>query len=152
TFEQVDSDGDGMLVEAEMLVYVDQEASASQSRVVLTVSHTGKSVFEALDTLVVDRRLTRRELRRAAEQMKSFDQDGDGAVSTDELAGQFRAVLELGKPLMFRTDEAQTAGAGATNPVVSRPNAGPEWFVKMDRNRDGDVSRREFLGPISLFR
>jgi hypothetical protein len=26
------------------------------------------------------------------------------------------------------------------------------WFKKMDRNRDGDVSRREFLGTDEQFR
>ncbi len=31
------------------------------------------------------------------------------------------------------------------------PAAGPEWFQKMDRNHDGDVSRREFLGPRDQF-
>jgi hypothetical protein len=30
--------------------------------------------------------------------------------------------------------------------------AGPRWFRKMDRNRDGDVSRREFLGTDEEFR
>ena len=29
--------------------------------------------------------------------------------------------------------------------------AGPSWFRKMDRNHDGDVSRREFLGPRAQF-
>ena len=33
----------------------------------------------------------------------------------------------------------------------SRPPTGPTWFRKMDRNRDGDVSRREFLGPRGEF-
>ncbi len=32
------------------------------------------------------------------------------------------------------------------------PSAGPVWFRKMDRNRDGDVSRREFLGTDEEFR
>ena len=28
---------------------------------------------------------------------------------------------------------------------------GPAWFAAMDRNTDGDVSQREFMGPIALF-
>jgi hypothetical protein len=28
----------------------------------------------------------------------------------------------------------------------------PAWFLWMDRNGDGDVSLREFLGPLELFR
>jgi hypothetical protein len=31
------------------------------------------------------------------------------------------------------------------------PAVGPDWFQKMDRNHDGDVSRREFLGPRDQF-
>jgi hypothetical protein len=29
---------------------------------------------------------------------------------------------------------------------------GPLWFQKMDRNHDGDVSPREFLGPFEQFK
>jgi hypothetical protein len=29
---------------------------------------------------------------------------------------------------------------------------GPTWFAKMDRNRDGDVSRDEFLGAAADYR
>ena len=28
---------------------------------------------------------------------------------------------------------------------------GPSWFRRMDRNRDGDVSSREFRGPKAQF-
>ena len=30
--------------------------------------------------------------------------------------------------------------------------SGPEWFRRMDRNQDRDVSSREFLGPRALFK
>jgi hypothetical protein len=29
--------------------------------------------------------------------------------------------------------------------------SGPVWFQRMDRNRDGDVSSREFLGSAEIF-
>jgi Ca2+-binding EF-hand superfamily protein len=38
-----------------------------------------------------------------------------------------------------------------TVPRVSGSLSGPEWFQKMDRNRDGDLSRREFLGSAAVF-
>ena len=36
--------------------------------------------------------------------------------------------------------------------AAGQPTAGPLWVRKMDRNRDGDVSRREFLGTEAEFR
>ncbi|HTI50301.1 MAG TPA: hypothetical protein VL475_05100 [Planctomycetaceae bacterium] len=151
TFAQVDRDGNGMIVEAELLAYVEQEAGASQSRVIMTVSHDGKSVFEVLDENA-DRRITRRELRRAVELMRGFDRNGDGDVTAVELSGRFRVGLELGQPLLIRSTASSPGNAGQTAPIVTRPRTGPDWFIKMDRNRDGDVSRQEFLGPPTLFR
>lgn len=151
TFSQVDLDGNAMIVEAELLAYVEQEASASQCRVILTVSHDGKSVFEALDENT-DRRLSRRELRRAIELLRGFDHNGDEEVTAIELSGHFRAGLELGQPLLIRNTDSAPGNAGQTEPIVTRPRTGPDWFIKMDRNRDGDVSRQEFLGPPNLFR
>jgi Ca2+-binding EF-hand superfamily protein len=38
-------------------------------------------------------------------------------------------------------------------PVAQRPSTTlPAWFTRMDSNRDGDVSAREFLGPIAVFK
>jgi len=36
-------------------------------------------------------------------------------------------------------------------PVVRDGTGGPEWFRRMDSNRDGDVSPREFLGSPETF-
>jgi Ca2+-binding EF-hand superfamily protein len=35
--------------------------------------------------------------------------------------------------------------------VQPGPANAPAWFFKMDRNRDGEVSRREFPGPRAAF-
>ncbi|MFO0847635.1 MAG: EF-hand domain-containing protein [Gemmataceae bacterium] len=49
-----------------------------------------------------------------------------------------------------RLGRAVVAGGPAAEPIPT-PTAGPVWFRKMDRNGDGDVSRREFLGPAATF-
>jgi len=151
TFAQVDRDGNGMIVVDEVLGYVEQELSSSQSRVDLTVTHDGKSVFEVLDANL-DRRLSIREIRRTAELLRPSDRNGDGEISTVELIGKFKAVLELGKPAAFRSTGEMPGNNNAIAPRVNRPTEGPDWFLRMDRNRDGDVTRREFLGPVARFR
>jgi hypothetical protein len=44
------------------------------------------------------------------------------------------------------------SGTMMNNGAAPAPTAGPVWFRKMDRNHDGDVSRREFLGTDEEFR
>ena len=41
-------------------------------------------------------------------------------------------------------------GLNASGTPTER-TAGPLWFRKMDKNRDGEVSRREFLGEVAQF-
>ena len=151
TFTQVDRNGNGMLLLDELLTYVDQESALSQSRVDLTVAHDGSSVFEILDANS-DRRISLRELRNAVERLKSYDRDGNGEISSAELVGKFRTILELGKPAALRITSEMRADNASAAPIVNRKTDGPDWFQRMDRNRDGDVTRREFLGPIARFR
>ena len=40
----------------------------------------------------------------------------------------------------------------AMAPTAEPPGKGPLWCRKMDRNRDGDVSLREFLGTPEQFK
>jgi len=84
-----------------------------------------------------------------------LDADRDGQLSVAELR-QAKAVLADG---VF-TD---TAVSLFLTPGVAKPpavpltrsfvhTAGPDWFRGMDRNGDGWVSRREFLGTAEQFR
>jgi Ca2+-binding EF-hand superfamily protein len=149
TFEAVDRDGDKQVFVEEVVTYADQDSTAAQHRVVMTVANEGKSLFEALDA-DSDRRLSRRELSHSVDRLRSFDRDGDGRITPAELSGQYRVTLGLGKPSLF-ADDRQNMQQLPTDPIINEPRVGPPWHRKMDRNRDGDVSWLEFLGPREQF-
>ena len=83
----------------------------------------------------------------------SWDGDGDGRVSADEIPYHFQVNIARGG--LLRSDRRRHGRSRCRGrwPRAgrSRPAAGPDWFQKMDRNHDGDVSRREFLGPRDQF-
>ena len=110
-------------------------AKIAASSVTLEVTDRGRALFDWLDA------------------------DGNGQLSPRELnaaAGRFPSVpispSDVPRQVAYR---AFCQGLPVPDPygLVKEPRApGPAWFVRMDRNRDGDVSLREFLGPLDLFR
>jgi len=155
-FEAIDSDDDGKVTEKELMAYVDRMAAlarqAERSCVSMTVSSEGKGLFDLLDTNG-DGKLSVRELRNAPRLLALLDGDGDGKLARAEVPRHYRAGLVLGPSGgqdPFRP-VAVPSGIRRT-PDVRRPARGPMWFQKMDRNRDGDVSRKEFVGTDEQFR
>ena len=108
----------------------------------------------ALSGYVVDAdgRLSPREVRGMPTLIDRFDRDRDGLLSVGEVPRRFRVTFSRG-PVVAANPFGPVAVPrrmdGQPNP---RPTAGPMWFQKMDRNQDGDVSRREFLGTDADFR
>jgi Ca2+-binding EF-hand superfamily protein len=158
TFKLMDRDGDGKLFEKEMLEYVDAmldlQVRAQAAVASLTISDEGKGLFDLIDTNR-DGRLSVREMRQAVRLLEQLDRDGDGAISRSEIPRSYQLSVQRG-PAGFD-------GGGPRRVIVANgrvvngrpapePNAGPLWFRKMDRNRDGDVSRKEFLGSDEEFR
>jgi len=147
----IDRDGDGKLYLKELIEFADRQQQAARSRLVVTTSDQGRAIFGILD-LDRDRRLGAREVMRTVDRVMSWDGDGDGRVTPDEIPYHFQVTIA-------RSGLPGLTGEGVVNPgprsmVASRdavPAAGPDWFQKMDRNHDGDVSRREFLGPRDQF-
>jgi Ca2+-binding EF-hand superfamily protein len=160
-FKLMDRDGDGMLYEKEVLAYLDAnaalQAAARLSCATVGVTSEGKGLFEMLDT-DADGRLSVREMRNAVRLIAELDRDGDGCVS--------KAEIPRCSVASFRTGPAERDDLGSyqvSQALVARDRVrgrqppakaarGPEWFRKMDRNGDGDVSRREFLGTDEQFR
>jgi Ca2+-binding EF-hand superfamily protein len=151
--EVIDRDADGKIYLKELMAFADRQAEAARSRLVVTTADQGRAIFGILD-LDRDRRLGAREVMRTVDRVMSWDADRDGRVSPDEIPYHFQVIIaRSGLPGL--TGE----GAAVVTPVLrsmvanreADPAAGPDWFQKMDRNRDGDVSRREFLGPRDQF-
>ena len=148
-FDMMDSDGDGKLYMKEVDEFVDQQTRAVQSQMVLSVADQGCAIFAIMDHNR-DRRLSVREIRDAVSRVSSWDRNGDGHIRSDEIPHHYEMAIgrgqitTVGVPAIARARMASTPGSRAVP-------AGPSWFRKMDRNGDGDISRREFLGPRAEF-
>jgi Ca2+-binding EF-hand superfamily protein len=152
-FDLADRDGDGKLTEKELTAYLDLQDRMAVSPLTLSIGENGQGLFELLDGNR-DGRLGIRELRTAWERLKVYDLDGDGCLSRDELPRQFQVSVGQGAANPFGRQAVVPAIPGGRR-VVDRPvattKAGPLWFRMMDRNGDGDVSRREWLGTREEF-
>jgi Ca2+-binding EF-hand superfamily protein len=152
-FDFADRNGDGKVDPAEVEAALKVLAPLAKCRVDVTLTDVGNGLFELLDRNG-DGRLSPRELLEAAAVVRPFV-DSRGRVGPKDLPRRFvvRAAA-LGIPVIlpvimppFTADMGQADSA-----TPGRPGSVPAWFTKMDRNGDGDVSLREFLGPLELFR
>jgi Ca2+-binding EF-hand superfamily protein len=144
-FALMDRNGDGKLTEAEVTEFLDVHALGSTAFVTLTQGDQGRGLFELIDTNR-DGRLSPRELKNAWKTLEPWDLDGDGCISRNEIPRRLQLIISHGRPA-----SNSPAAAPAVAPVVSKARSGPLWFRKMDRNGDGDVSRKEFLGSDEDF-
>jgi Ca2+-binding EF-hand superfamily protein len=150
TFALLDSDGDGKLFEAEALAWFDQRETSARSRVVLTLSDQGRDLFEILD-VNHDGRLSRRELAAAVHRLPLWDADGDGELGAGEIPNHYRLAFGRGEPSLPALAPGAATPAASGGPALKAPPPGPAWFQSMDRNRDGEIASREFLGAPALF-
>jgi Ca2+-binding EF-hand superfamily protein len=156
TFKLMDRDGDGKLFEKEMLAYVDSmldlQVRAVAAVLSVNAADEGKGLFDLIDTNH-DGRLSVRELRQAVKLVDQLDRDGDGAISRDEIPKNFRLTVQRGPANGgFSRPGVVFVNGRRTGNRPAAPTAGPLWFRKMDRNHDGDVSRKEFLGTDEEFK
>ncbi len=151
-FATLDRDGDGKLYPRELDDYVTHQGVSARGRLTLTVSDEGRAVFGMLD-IDRDRQLGAREVLDTSARISACDRDGDGRIAPEEIPHHIQITLARGELSRLIASNPASAGAAQTIVVPPRPRstAGPAWFRRMDRNRDGDVSRREFLGSREQF-
>jgi hypothetical protein len=121
---------------------------------VISVDNELKSLFEVLDG-DSDRRLTPREFLRGAGEFERLDVNGNRELAESELLARYKLRFGLGAARLTAQLLPGTAprsgGRANATPLPAAPGSGPLWFRRMDRNRDGDVAWREFLGPREAF-
>jgi Ca2+-binding EF-hand superfamily protein len=148
-FDMLDRDGNGKLYPNEVDEFVDRQSEAARSRMVLAASDQGRAIFAILD-LNRDRRLGIRELRESVARVNAWDHDGNKRVGSDEIPHHYQLTIgraRLSGPNMGAVRLRGMMGNEPEDPAAT----GPSWFRRMDRNRDGDISRREFFGASSTF-
>jgi Ca2+-binding EF-hand superfamily protein len=148
-FGAVDTDRDNQITQAELSEFLRRTSNVFVNQVVLSVSDESPSLFEFLDTRA-DGRLSPRELNAAAARLAALDRNRDGNLTLGELRTQIRLEAEVKRPADPRPVLRVVSPQKESSAPLS-PDSGPEWFRRMDRNYDGDVSWREFLGPRTLF-
>jgi Ca2+-binding EF-hand superfamily protein len=148
-FKVVDRDGDGKLTKKELSAFLDLVSAGAVTCSTLKVNDQGRGLFELLDANG-DGRLSVRELRTAWERLAKWDRDHDGLLAESEVPKQFQLTFEQGQlQYPFRFENEVSFARTRQN---QQPAKGPEWFRKMDRNNDGDISLKEWLGTEEEFR
>lgn len=123
-------------------------AELMSRQVRVTVADRGRDLFRILDS-DGDNRLATREFRAMPDRAALWDRDADGQITLTDVPRQFRLVVAQGDFGVIAQSRGQTEAENSLR-TSQTPN-GPLWFQRMDRNNDGDLSFREFLGPREDF-
>jgi len=145
SFDAVDLDRDAKVFATEIAEYQETRQAARRNQVYAHVSHREDALLASLDK-DGDGRINEPELFHAGEHLKKLDLDNNGRITVDEIPDSL--VIAIG-----RGDAPQTAtGLVQLNSYEAQLiESLPRWFLTMDANRDGFVSRREFVGSLEKF-
>ncbi len=147
-FAMVDSNHDDKILASEFDAFFQLRSRAAAVQILLDATEQGSDLFKTLDRNG-DRVLTPRELQMAPNLIETEDQDGDGMLGGAEMT--YNLVMELSRGSPRAATNPNLAMRGPSQPRVRADRTGPAWFLKMDRNRDGDVGIAEFPGSRKMF-
>jgi len=148
-FEAIDADGDDKIFWAEMESYVRGRAEVAATRCDIVLHDLGHGFFEALDRNR-DGRLGLREIRVAAATLQGLRKPGQAVLKATDPPRRLHLEVVRGTFQLFGT--GGTGESTVPRPVAAaRSPVGPVWFQRMDRNLDGDLTWKEFLGPRHAF-
>ena len=151
-FDQIDADGDGKIFGEEMKEFIRARGEPAATTCQVLVFDDGAGFFSALDSNG-DRRISMREMRYADKTLAKMQPDEEAGLGEKEPARRYRIEFSRGIFNPFGASDRQIDRMmNQTAVVASRPRpVGPIWFQRWDRNNDGDITWREFLGPRDAF-
>lgn len=128
-----DRDSNGILSQQEIDRWLEVQQQLIHGQLLISVYHGG-GLFELLDTNH-DAGLSVRELRSAWQTLESASCTAENHIELNRVPNVLLFIVSQGYP-----------------DSLARPSTSEvEWFRLMDRNQDGDVSRREFTGSPTAF-
>lgn len=147
-FDQIDADGDEKIFGEEMKAFIRTRGEPVATTCQIVVFDDGAGYFSTLD-VNGDRRISVREMRYADKSLAAMERDEQPGLGQLEPARRYRIEFSRGVFNPFGVADRSVEAQAAT---ASRPRAvGPIWFQRWDRNNDGDLTFREFLGPRDAF-
>ena len=122
------------------------ESELERPQIAIGAVVDGYPLFRLLDA-DGDKRITRPEQRQLVELLSGLDRDGDGQIGPSEIPTAIRLAVTSGPHVHELLREPTRAARLRSRERLPAPG----WFSDMDRNRDGELSRREFLGTSAQF-
>ncbi|MFO0844081.1 MAG: hypothetical protein U0797_17050 [Gemmataceae bacterium] len=147
-FTQADKNADDKLTREELVGWLDLMGEGQNAYVTMNVEDMGRGLFEVLDA-DGSTQLSIREMRTAWQRLQPLARDGKGLAVSD-LPRTLRIVAGQGNTGF--QPQVIVFGGGPQPQKAAPAGDAPLWFRKMDRNHDGDVSPKEWLGTEDEFR
>jgi len=141
-FDPADRDGDGRLTMDEVDRFLRLMTMGAACQVTIILDERGRNLFDALDENG-DGRLDLGELNRAAKVIAELPATRKNLPRRSLLTARPGPPGDAFGPLR----PVKRVAPPALKPTIDAPR----WFTAMDRNGDGRVSSREYLGPPESF-